>query len=512
MVDIASILMKPEVYDENIKNIRLIQTHISWLFLTGKYVYKIKKPVNFGFLDFTTLENRKFYCEKELELNKRLAPDMYLEVVPINEYDGKIKIKGEGKTIEYTVKMKEIPQENMMLKLLNKNKIGNEVINKISKLLSDFHTSAETPKNFDLYKTVKFNWDENFEQTKQFIGNTIDKDKFYFIEKNIRNFIEDNEKLFKNRIYDGKVKDCHGDLHSGNIFISDKIYIFDAIEFNERFRFGDVASEIAFLAMDLDFHNRTDLSNYFVQKYLEYSKDSELKNFLNFYKCYRAFVRGKVISFKLNDKDISNKEKQESEKTARKYFDLAFEYSERMNQSVIIVCGLIGTGKSNFSKKISRKIKAKIIRSDVVRKELAEISPSTHKFEEFKEGIYSDEFTDMTYNEMIKKARKFLLQGSSCIFDATFSKKKYRIAVSNLADEFNSSFFIVECVANDDLIKKRLEKRLETKSVSDGRWKIYYKQKKEFEPITADEKTHIIVDTSKKFNEKEVLRKIFTWL
>ncbi len=329
MVDIVAELMNPESYDEPVKEVRLAQTHISWIFLTGKYVYKIKKPVDFGFLDFTTLEKRKFFCEKELELNKRLAPDMYLEVVPINQSDDRIKIKGEGKTIEYAVKMREIPQETMMLKLLEKNGVDNVLIEKIAKIVADFHSKAKIIKKSD-FETVRFNWDENFDQVKPFISKTIDKNEFGFIETKIREFLTSKRTLFEKRSSEGKIKDCHGDLHSGNIFISDKIYIFDAIEFNERFRFGDVASEVAFLAMDLDFHNKPELSKHFIEKYMEYSKDEELKKFLDFYKCYRAFVRGKVTSFKLDDKNISDKEKEESKNIAKEYFDLASEYATRL--------------------------------------------------------------------------------------------------------------------------------------------------------------------------------------
>src|SRR4030042_1438158 len=162
MVDIASLLMNPKVYDEIVKDVKMVQTHISWIFLTDKYVYKIKKPVHFPFLDFTTLEKRKFYCEKELELNRRLAPDMYLEVVPINEFGGEIKINGRGETIEYAVKMRELPQENMMLKLLEKNKIGKDLIDRIAKKLIEFHSKTEIKNQdqFDSFESTKLNWEE----------------------------------------------------------------------------------------------------------------------------------------------------------------------------------------------------------------------------------------------------------------------------------------------------------------------------------------------------------------
>jgi len=501
MANISDALLDPNVYEEAVKDVRLVQTHISWIFLTGKHVYKVKKPVDFGFLDFTTLEKRKFFCEKELELNKRLAPDMYLEVVPINQSGGKINIKGAGETIEYAVKMKELPQETMMLKMLEKWTVNNRRVERIAKIISDFHSKA---KIID-HSYVKYVWDENFNQVRPFIGKTIDKNQFDFIEKTIQQFLINKKILFDKRIKEGKIRDCHGDLHSGNIFIADKIYIFDAIEFNEKFRYIDVASEVAFLSMDLDFHNREDLSKYFVEKYMEYSKDYEIKKLLDFYKCYRAYVRGKVNNFKLNDKNLSDKEKTESEKEAKKYFNLAFSYSKRLNPRLVVMCGLIGSGKSNVSKNIAKIIKGKIIRSDVIRKDLGGISSTEHKFDDYKKGLYSKEFTEKTYAEMINIARETLLKGVSCVLDATFSKKKYRKDVANLAKELNLPFFIIECTCPEHIIRKRLKKRMKGKSISDGRWEIFLDQKKDFEPIGNDEKQHIVIDTTKKNDLEKLL-------
>jgi hypothetical protein len=330
MEELIAAMMKPETYDEKVENIRMIQTHISWIFLTGNFVYKIKKPVNFGFADFSTLEKRKFFCEKELELNKRLCKDIYLEVVPITESDSKIKIKGNGKTIDYAVKMKELPQECKMDRLLEKNKIDKKIIEEIAKTIADFHSKAETNEKISKYgsiENIKFILDENFSQTVDFIGKTIDRNQFDFIKQKVEDFISNNTELFEKRIAEGKIRDCHGDLHSANIFVADKIYIFDCVEFNERYRCSDVILDIAFLTMDLDFHGMQELSNYFVEKYFSFSSDSELFKLLNFYECWRAYVRGKVNSLKLNIPNINKTEKEAIEKLARKYFDLSYRYA-----------------------------------------------------------------------------------------------------------------------------------------------------------------------------------------
>jgi aminoglycoside phosphotransferase family enzyme len=326
-------LMKPEAYDEDPGSIDFVQTHISAVFLADRFVYKVKKAVNFGFLDFTTLEKRRFFCEKELKLNRRLCGDMYLEVVPINKADT-VKIKGEGETVEYAVKMKRLPQEKIMVKLLEENKVDAKLVGRIAKIIAEFHSKAETNSKiseFGSLAAVGTNWKENFEQTEEFIGETISGDDFTLIRGKVEDFMKKNTLLFKKRMAENRVRDCHGDIHSGNIFVTDEIYIFDAIEFNERFRYSDVAADVAFLAMDLDFKKRTGLSDVFVKKYIDYSGDQELTKLLPFYKCYRACVRGKVTSFKLNDPNISSEDKNAATHEANAYFKLAATYTKNFS-------------------------------------------------------------------------------------------------------------------------------------------------------------------------------------
>ena len=328
--EVVEALMKPEAYDEDPGSIEMVQTHISVIFLTQNLVYKMKKSVNFGFLDFTTLEKRRFFCQKELKLNRRLCGDMYLEIVPINKADT-IKIKGKGETVEYAVKMKRMPEESIMSKLLEENKVDVKLVDRIAKIIAEFHSKAETSSRiseFGSLATIETNWKENFEQTEEFIDKTISTADFKLICVKVEDFIKKKELLFMKRRTENRVRNCHGDIHSGNIFVTDKIYIFDAIEFNERFRYSDVAADVAFLAMDLDFRGLTKLSTFFIGKYVDYSGDKELMTLLPFYKCYRAFVRGKVTSFKLNDPNISFDDKTKATKEANAYFKLATSYAK----------------------------------------------------------------------------------------------------------------------------------------------------------------------------------------
>jgi len=332
--EIVDALRKPSAYEYNSGKIKLIQTHISFVFLTDKFVYKVKKAVNFGFLDFGSLEKRKKFCEKELEINRKLCEDMYLKVVPITKSE-LIKINGKGKIIEYAVMMKRIPQKYLMNKLLEENKIGKKIIDQLAKIIAEFHLKIEEKSNAGnlgynpkIDPIVEVNWKENFDQTQMFIEKTISQKNFVLIQERINDFIEKNKGLFKKRFSNGKVRYCHGDIHSGNIFIADKIYIFDAIEFNDRIRYSDVTADIGFLVMDLEFKNKFMLADYLVEKYIKYSEDKESEKLLPFYKCYRAYVRGKVVSFKLEDPNVDIKEKEKAIIEAKAYFELATKYAE----------------------------------------------------------------------------------------------------------------------------------------------------------------------------------------
>jgi aminoglycoside phosphotransferase family enzyme len=334
-MDIPSLqkaLLNPAIYPDLPKEVRFIETHISLLFLTGNHVYKVKKPVDFGFLDFTSLEKRKYFCEQEVKLNRRLSPDIYLGVAKITRDRDKISLDGRGEVEEYAVKMKQIPEELLMDKLLEKGRVNREMMEALSEKLVRFYSSAETNetiKSFARPERVKQDTDENFEQTLRYVDLVIPKQIFEKIQSKTNEFFEAQQKLFLKRIASDRIRDCHGDLRLEHIFWGKEISIFDCIEFNQRFRYTDVAADLAFLAMDLDYRGREDLSEHLLQAYIEKSGDQELLSMLDFYKCYRAYVRGKVESFRLDDPHIPEKEKREARKRAQKYFDLAFRYAQR---------------------------------------------------------------------------------------------------------------------------------------------------------------------------------------
>jgi len=322
-------LLKPQAYPRRPEKVELVQTQMSFIFLGGEYVYKIKKPVNLGYLDYTTLEKRHFFCEQEVRLNRRLCPSVYLAVVPVVEEKGGLRIEGRGKAIEYAVKMKQLPQDRMMDVLLPRGQVTPEMVGRVGEKLVSFHQKAETNQEIAAFgglDVIRGNCDENFAQTEKYIGLTIFRGKYEGIKGYTDDFIKSNARLFGKRVREGRIKDCHGDLHAAHVCFTDDICIYDCIEFNDRFRYCDVASEIAFLAMDLDRYQRVDLSRHLVNTYVKLSHDTEILSLLGFYKCYRAYVRGKVESFKLDDPLISQDEKTRALESARGYFRLAESY------------------------------------------------------------------------------------------------------------------------------------------------------------------------------------------
>lgn len=490
--------------------VHLEQTHISFVIIGESIVYKIKKPVNFGFLDFSTLEKRAFYCRQELELNRRLSPQIYLSVVEIKKREGAYYFDGEGETVDYAVRMKRIPEDRMMLNLLTEGKIDRNNIALVARVIARFHSQANHNKEiaqFGSPQVIAGNVEENFSQTRKYIGLSLSQKQYDTIEKYSKDFMEKKGSLLLERMEEGKIRDCHGDIHMEHVCISDQIYIYDCIEFNDRFRYSDVAADLAFLAMDLDYHHRSDLSRVLVDSYIEASGDEKMRPLVNFYKCYRAYVRGKVDSFELDDVSLNKEELKNAKKLAESYFQLAYRYAvnELKGKILIATCGLIGSGKSTVAAVIAEKKGFHVLRSDEIRKEIAGVAKEEHHYEEFGQGIYTGDFFDKTYEELFNRARDLIEKGESVILDASFKECEYRLQALDLANELGIPFLLVECVCPDEEIKKRLEKRVNEKSdVSDGRWEIYKKQKEAFEVIKKiPGSEHIIIDT-----EEELLDNI----
>jgi uncharacterized protein len=493
-------MLESDFYPDKPASVELLQTQMSFIFLAGKYAYKIKKPVNLGYLDYTTLEKRRYFCERELELNQRLCPDTYISVIPITRKKEKNSFNQDGDIIDYAVKMRVLPQEKMLNVLLEKDCVSDEMMDRLANKLNIFHESVETNAEINTFgeiTSLTINTEENFNQTEKSVGRTISEKKYTHIKEYTRRFLLENSQLFTNRVQSGKIRDCHGDLHAAHVCFTDDICIYDCIEFNDRFRYGDVASEIAFLAMDIDHYGRADLSSTFVKDYVKYSKDTSLIQLLPFYKCYRAYVRGKVESFKLDDATIKSEDKEIARRTASGYFNLAGFYA-RSHPSLFITVGVTGTGKTTLAKEIARHTGAIVISSDMIRKKITGVPTNQHRYENFNDGIYSPESTVKTYEKMFSQGKLLITGGKSVILDATFIKQSDRQKARELTRESDADFYVLECRTDEANIRKRLEQRQKENSISDGRLEILRPQIEKFEPITeVTEKIHSILDISK---------------
>ena len=330
MGSIIEDLQNPASLPDKTEGVSVVQTHISVVFVADDVVYKVKKPVDFGFLDFSTLEKRQYYCQQEVALNRRLSQDIYLDVFPVM-FDGKTHTlkQGAGVVVEYGVKMRRIPDDRLMKSVFNRNELSDRHLEKIARVLAEFHLNAATSDEiaeFGKPERFKVNTDENFDQVEKYIGTTILKDEFDTISRWTEDFYAENQDLFLKRIEEGRIRDCHGDLHMEHICFTENLSIIDCIEFNERFRYSDSLADIAFLLMDLEYHDGENYSKPLWDAYKKDVGENDVDSLLTFYKVYRAFVRGKVTSFQLDDAAISAEKKEEAVQTSGRYFKLAYSY------------------------------------------------------------------------------------------------------------------------------------------------------------------------------------------
>lgn len=491
---ILKTLMKSTAYPEPTTRVEMMQTHVSWLFLTDTHVYKIKKPVDFGFLNFSTIDRRRFYCNEEVKYNRRLCPDIYEGVVELRESEGGAAFHGNGAIIDYAVKMRRLPAEGMLDRLVANNSVTLMDIRNIASHIAEFHQNAATSAAIADHGTVDrimFNWQENFDQMTAFSERTLPAAELELIRNWVISFAHDNGALFDQRVSEGFVRECDGDIHLENICLFDsKVYIFDCIEFSDRLRCCDTAADLAFLLMDLDFHNRLDLSREALSAYQEITHDTGMAPLLAFYKSYRAFVRGKVASFRLNDSGIDLLEQEKAVEKARRYFRLARGYTEqnRLRTTLFITCGLMGCGKSVIAEQLAFELGITCFSSDRIRKSLAGLQPDARVAEAFQEGLYAPQASQATYDELRRLATEELAAGRSAVIDACFSRSEDRRLCSKIAQEHGARFVILHVSCSESENRRRLVERSKAEnSISDGRVELLASQTSQFEPPSDDE-------------------------
>jgi aminoglycoside phosphotransferase family enzyme/predicted kinase len=471
--------------------IALIQTHISFVLLTGKYAYKVKKPMNFGFLDFSTLEKRHFFCQEELRLNRRLAPDLYLQVLAISSNQDRFRFSENTEdAVEYAIQMLQFPQENLLINVFEQDKLTLAHVRDIGKQLAEFHAKAETNDHIASFGTaagLKAVADDNYASTDKYIGlaqTQFQQDQTRAYTNQC--FIE-NADLFSDRLAEGKIRECHGDLHLKNIcLVDEQVQIFDCIEFNEPFRNTDVLYDASFLLMDLQYRGRRDLANAFLNTYLELTNDYKGVLLLPLFCSMRAYIRAKVTSFLLDDPNIPEPVKVDAQSEAAAYYTLAYQYTQPTIGKIFMMSGLSGSGKSTTAKALAAKIEAIHLRSDAIRKHLAGLD----LMERGDDSLYTPEMTKKTYDQLLSIGILLANKGFSVILDAKYDRLNLRSEVINQAKAHQIPLEIIYCHADVDTLNQRLSDRTAANTdIADATPEILASQ--QFEEFTDSEKAYL---------------------
>ncbi|MFO8113314.1 MAG: AAA family ATPase [Desulfosalsimonadaceae bacterium] len=498
---------RPDFYPHPASTVEIRETHISKVFLAGEFVYKVKKSLNLEFLDFTTLENRRYFCLQEVSLNRRLTEDVYLGVVPITFDDGVYRLDGGGPAVEYAVKMRRLPEDCTMAHLLEVDGLHQEEINRLADVLVAFYDRPEEKQQaerFGTWEIVSANCDKNFAQTARYAGKLFDGRRFAIVRAAVKAFLRRRKSLFDQRLASGKIRDCHGDLRAEHIyFVDNRIQIIDCIEFNPCFRYEDVASDLAFLAMDLDSRGKTATASSLLMEYVHRTEDADLFVLIEFYQCYRAMVRFKVNCIRAMAPDVAEAEKTHLLDEIEKYLDLAYGYAARFTRPVLwVICGMPASGKSTIAEQLGEVFQIPVLRSDMIRKQNFASPDADLSNTAFERGIYSKGMTALTYGRLLLLAQDHIEKGSSVVLDATFGARHFRREVLRLAEDMDASIFFVECIAPEAVLKKRLAARKSGSLLSDARISHFDAFCQSFEPL--DEihpDQHIVVDTEKSIHE-----------
>lgn len=474
--------------------IEVRETHISLIFLVGERAYKVKKPVDLGFLDFTTLERRRFFCEEEVRLNRRLAPDVYLGVVPVTRAsDGHLCLGGPGEVVDWAVEMVRLPEHRMFARLLERGEIDNELMNALALLMADFHAGAPSGPGVDEHGSpaaIARAVDQNFEQIAPFVAApgraptsglcALSSEQHVHLRTRARGFLATQRALLERRIANGRIREGHGDLHSENICILDgRPIVYDCIEFSRALRCLDVANDLAFLAMDLDRRGVPAFARYLVRRYAERSRDPELTDLVDFYKGYRAVVRGKVAALTAGALGAQDARREELRREALSYFQLAVGYE--LPPALVMLCGLPGSGKSFLAPHLARPLRAVLLHSDVRRKALANLEALPGGRAQYGSGSYTPEQRRRTYRALLEDASAALTSRRSVIVDATFSRSEFRAPFVDAAVRLGLPWCIAHITASEEQVRERLA-HPRSRGASEADLAVYLRAREEFEP------------------------------
>ncbi len=489
----------PAFYPHAVTSIEQRQTHISTVFLTGDYVYKIKRPVDLGFLDFSTLEQRRMFCDAEVRLNRRLTDGVYLGVSRFS-YDGRrFQMDGDGPAVEYAVRMRQLPESRTLMDRLARDAVSDRDLERLTARLADFHASVAAVFDAPVWESAGYACAENFRNTRPRAGTVLDPASLDRVEAGTMGFLHRRKALFAKRISAGRIRDGHGDLRCEHIYFLDDgtIQILDCIEFSDRLRHIDVASDLAFLAMDLAFQGHAPLARRLISLYCRRTGDFELLTFLAFYTSYRAMVRCKVNCIQLENTRPSEADQHRLIDGARRYLALADGCVRQYGPPVVwVFCGLPATGKSLLAARLADMQAVARFNSDEVRKAMHGMTPYQRADATVDGGIYTAEASARVYDRLLELAREQIQRGDPVVLDATYSRRDHRDAVARLAARGHARLLFVECTAPESVLLDRLAQRALTPSVSDARRHHFSVLKQRFQPLDdVPANQHIRIDT-----------------
>jgi aminoglycoside phosphotransferase family enzyme/predicted kinase len=516
-------LRRPEAYPAHTgaAHIDLIETHISWVFLLEHEVFKVKKPVDLGFLDFTTLRQRYLACAAEVSLNRRLAPHVYLGLVPVRVDDGgRACIRGAGRVIDWAVHMQRLPDAIRADQMLAERRLSGADIDRIASRLATFHASCRADPataRFGLPGVLGQNLEENFAQTATLVDQHLSHDQAVELRTWQRAYLREHAAVFEGRAARGRVRDGHGDLRLEHVYLEPaRVTVLDCIEFNDRFRYADVCSDVAFLSMDLAAHGRVDLAERLLAAYARETNDFDLYAVVDFYESYRAYVRGKIAAMVAADARMDEPARRRAAREARRYLLLALSADRRslLSPSVVAVGGTIASGKSTIAARLGAEMGAPVVEADRTRKAMLGVAPLQRVDEPAWTGAYDPAFTDRVYEEVLRRAGVALASGRPVVIDASFRSRSMRDAARRLAASHGVPFRFVECRAPAEVCRARLRLREQRETVSDGRLAIFDDFSARFEPVVEiPGAEHVVLDTSGPADDSaaRALRSVDSW-
>jgi aminoglycoside phosphotransferase family enzyme/predicted kinase len=499
-------LSRADAYEHPTAAIRIVETHCAWVLLTGDFAYKVKKPVDFGFLDFSTLEKRHFYCAEEVRLNRRFAPAVYLDVVAVTGRPERPQMAGSGAVIEYAVRMRQFAGDGLLSQLAERKQLNASHIDQLVDQVAGFHESTQRASPDAPYGEPQriHHWvSENFQHIRPSLKTAGRVAQLDGIQRGVEDERKRIETLLAHRKQDGFIRECHGDLHLGNITLIDgKVTLFDCIEFNPELRWIDAFSDVAFLVMDLDDRQYRNFAFHFLNAYLHRSGDYQGLGVLRYYMVYRALVRAKVAMLRRQQAARHSALFKDADAEYSQYMRLAERYLAPDQPALLITCGLSGSGKSTVARQLSETSGIIQIRSDVERKRMSGLDAADKSRSDLNEGLYSASQTEKTYRRLAELAKGVLQAGYSVIVDATFLQRQYRDVFRKLAEKLGVAFTIVHCVATDQELEQRIQAReREGGDPSEATLGVLNAQRKNQQPLGSDEKPYAIRLDSEAIND-----------